>query len=253
MGETKEKTAGGEKKKAADPNKNLHAGHRQRMKETFYKSGLKNMQPHQILEMVLFNTIPYVDTNEIAHRLLDRFGSLSGVFDAEPEELLQVPGIKPASVFLIKLIPEVARAYYADHSKKVGRITSTDDLVKLLQPDFRGRDKEVVVLVLLSSAGKVVYHDVLHEGSVSSVPIYKRRVMELCLKYNAMAVVLAHNHPSGSAMPSSGDLRTTRSLIAALSAMDISLQDHIIFTERDYLSMRKSGWMDTILQDDQRE
>lgn len=248
MAETDKKEKAG--KKTADPNKNLHAGHRQRMKETFYKTGFKNMQPHQILEMVLFNTIPYVDTNGIAHQLIDRFGSLSGVFDADPDELLEIPAVKPATVFLLKMIPELAREYYADRSGKVGRVSSADDLARLFQPDFVGRSREVVALILLSSAGKVVYHDVLHEGSVNSVPVYKRRIMELCLKYNATAAVLAHNHPSGSVMPSSNDMRTTRSLSAALAAVDVTFQDHFIFTDDDYMSMRSSGWMEIAETDD---
>jgi len=246
MAETEKKEKGGKK---SDHDKNLHAGHRQRMKDAFYKSGLKNMQPHQVLEMVLFNTIPYVDTNGIAHQLIDRFGSLSGVFDADPDELMEIPAIKPATVFLLKLIPEVSRVYYADRAGKAGRISKTEDMAKIFQNDFRGRDHEVVSLILLSSAGKVVFHDILHEGSVNAAPIYKRKIMELCLKYNATAAALAHNHPSGNIMPSSNDMKTTRSLTAALAAVDVTLQDHFIFSDSDYMSMRKAGWLELMNED----
>ena len=251
MAETEKKEKGS--KKPADPNKNLHAGHRQRMKETFYKTGFKNMQPHQILEMVLFNTIPYVDTNGIAHQLIDRFGSLAGVFDADPDELLEIPAIKPTTVFLLKMIPEISRVYYAERSSKKTRVSTTQDLAALLRPDFIGRSREIVVLVLLSSAGKVVYHDILHEGSFNSAPIYKRLIMELCLKYDASLAVLAHNHPSGSVMPSSNDMRTTRVLHKALDAVDVKFQDHFIFSDGDYLSMRSGGWLEVAIAEDDEE
>lgn len=226
--------------------KNVHAGHRQRMKDTFYKTGLKNMQPHQILEMVLFNTIPYIDTNGIAHELIDRFGSISGVFDASPEELLTVPGIKPATVFLLKLIPEVSRVYYADREARNGRVVSRKDAARLMRADFRGRDHEVVTLLLLSNSGKVLFHDILHEGSFNSVPIYKRRIIELCLKYNAASAVIAHNHPSGNVMPSKDDLRTTRALLAAMATINVMLYDHFIFNETDYISLYDAGLIEYI-------
>ena len=223
--------------------KNLHEGHRERVREKFLKSGMEDMEPHVALEFLLFYSIPRGDTNPIAHALIDRFGSFSAVFDAPYEELLEVSGVGPSSAVLIKMIPEICRRYVVDQEKGGVRVYSSEEALKLLRPRFLGRRKEAIAILLLDSRGKATFCDIIGEGSVGAVPIYANRLVTLAARYNAVTAVMAHNHPSGRAMPSAGDIAATRQLIWALEPLNVTLYDHLIITDTDCLSMASSGIM----------
>lgn len=224
----------------------MHEGHRERIKEKFLKNGLDYFEPHEILELLLFNAIPRKDTNEIAHKLLDNFGSLSGVFDAPYEELLKVEGIGQSSAALLKLIPQLSRCYLDDKQCDKARVYNTESAGKMLLHKFIGRTNEVVVLLLLDSKGRQLYCGVVNEGSVNTVPIYIRKIVELAVRYNAASAILAHNHPSGNTMPSAGDMTSTKDVFQALQTVNVWLNDHIIVVEGDYFSMADSGLMENL-------
>ena len=119
----------------------------------------------------------------------------------------------------------------------------------LFRPKFLGRTTEAVCLMLLDGRGRLIYNDVLSEGSITAVPIYIRRLLQLCILYDAQNVLLAHNHPSGSAAPSRNDITATRQVEMALESIDATLNDHIIFAGEDYLSFAKSGWLINVKRD----
>lgn len=218
-----------------------HAGHRSRMREKFMKRGIDEFQPHEILEMLLYFSIPQKNTNELAHRLLDRFGSLSGVFHAPAEELRKIPGIGDSSLMLLKFIPELCRKYREDLNRDVRRICSYEEAGEYLVRKFTGRENEVVVLMLLDSRGKILFCDVVSTGSVTAVNVYVKDVVRAAVRYNAVSAVLAHNHPSGECLPSRQDLDTTRWVWEALNSVEVSLIDHIIISGEDFISLAKSG------------
>lgn len=226
----------------------MHEGHRERVKAKFLQNGLDNFESHNILELLLYNVIPRKDTNIIAHKLLDTFGSLSGVFDAPYEELLKVEGIGSSAATLIKLIPQLCRHYLDDKQHDKNRIYNTESAGKMLLHKYIGRTNEVVVLLLLDSKGRQIYCGVVNEGSVNTVPIYVRRIMELAVRYNAAAAILSHNHPSGNTMPSAGDISSTKEVYKALAVVHVRLNDHIIVVDGDYFSMADSGLMKNIFE-----
>lgn len=215
----------------------MHEAHRRRMRERFLKEGLDGFEPHEVIEMILYNTIPRGNTNEIAHLLLDKFGSFSGVFDAPYEELLTVPGIGEVSATYIKMMPQICRRYYEDRRDKKIRVYRLEEAVDILFQKFIGRSNEVVVLMLLDSQSRMLYCDVVNEGSVKEAPVYVRRIVSLALGYNAESAILSHNHPSGNAIPSGGDISVTQTVHHALEAVDVLLRDHIIIAGENYLSM----------------
>ena len=223
-------------------NPSVHKGHRQRLKARFLETGLDSFTDVQALELLLFYAIPQKDTNPIAHALLDRFGSLSQVLDAEPAELEKIPGISAHAATLLRLTTELARFYQVDSAQRTEALTSLDACGAYLVPRFFGRKLETVFLLCLDAKCKVLCCREIGEGSVNAASISVRKVVEAALSANATSVVLAHNHPSGVALPSADDVQTTCRIAAALSAVEVQLIDHIVVAEGDFISMVQSGY-----------
>lgn len=220
----------------------IHKGHRQRLKDRFLKEGLDHFEDLYVLELLLYYCIPRVDTNPIAHALLDHFGSLTAVFEATPQELEKVPGIGENASTFLTLIPQVGR-YYQIRRAQTGDILHTlEQCGNYLVPYFYGRENETVFLLCLDAKCKVLGCKMIGEGSVNSANIPVRRVVEIALHTNATTVVLAHNHPSGLALPSVDDIQTTLRVAKAMDAVEITLADHIVVADNDFVSLAQSGY-----------
>lgn len=219
----------------------LHDGHRQRLLQRFLREGLDGFDEHNILELLLFYAIPRKDTNELAHRLMDDFGSLAGVLDASAQELQQVEGVGENTAGFLKLLPELTRVYYSQKQQDLC-LASTEQAGRFLLPRFIGRQEETVLLTCLNGKCRVLSCTVLHKGSLNSSEVNVRKLLTAALKHNAAAVILAHNHPGGVALPSPEDLSTTARIKAALEAADIRLLDHIIVADHDFVSLADSGY-----------
>ena len=221
---------------------NLHEGHRKRMKERFIKSGLDDFAPHNILELLLFYSIPRGDTNPVAHRLIDTFGSLSGVFDATPEELAKVDGVGENSAILISMIPQIARKYLEYKADTANIVGGCSDIGAFLLPKFVGRTNEALMMVSIDNKNKIISCSVVAEGTVDSAKVSRRKIMEEAMKVKATRVILAHNHPCGVAVPSSEDVVLTKEIGRLFAQVGIELVDHIIVANDDYVSMAASGF-----------
>lgn len=216
-------------------NGSVHDGHRNRMKEKFLQEGADAFCEHEILEILLYYAVPRRDTNPLAHRLLKRFGSLSAVMDA-PSDVLKEFGLSANTTVLLKLIPEISRVYM--DSRCTGKPLVTEENIKeKILSKFVGRQKEIVVLMLIDGKGRELFCDAISKGSVNASEIYIRRLVELAVKYNASVAVLAHNHPSGLALPSVKDITTTQKIKEALKLVSVRLADHIIVTDNECVSM----------------
>ena len=183
----------------------MHKEHRIRVKNRFLAEGFDHFEPHNILEMLLFYAIPQKDTNELAHSLINRFGSLEKVFDASFEELMTVPGIKEHSATLIKMIPSLARVYYVEKNKAGESLADLDAWGQYFVNRYIGIEVETVFLLLLDNKFNIIECAKIHEGCVNSSAISIRKMAEIIFSKNASMVVLAHNHPSGLPIPSSDD------------------------------------------------
>ena len=219
----------------------IHDGHRQRLKNRFRQEGLDKFDEHQVLELLLFYAIPQRDTNPLAHRLLEHFGSLAQVLEAPAEELEKVSGVGSNVSTLLSLTTALARYYMVNRSAHTEVLTTTEMCGDYLLPHFVGRRNETVFLLCLDAKCKVLGCKEVGEGSVNSASVPIRRIVEMALGMNATTVVLAHNHPSGLALPSGEDVQTTRRLAVALDMVDITLADHIVVADDDYVSMAQSG------------
>lgn len=218
-------------------NKNPHKNHRARLRETFKKAGLDGMQDHNVLEFILFYSIPRKDTNEIAHRLIDTFGSLSRVFDATYEQLLGVEGVGESSALLISQIPALCRRYAEGKNAKKINLSDADAAKEYIIKKYFGCRVEIFYVLCLDALGNLINCCKLGEGSSDTVVIDKRAVLEVAFRNNADKVIIAHNHPDGIAAPSREDLGLTSSLSSVLSGVGIRLADHIIVAGNDAISL----------------
>ena len=220
----------------------LHDGHRNRLKNRFLNEGLTNFEDHNVLELLLFYSIPRSDTNEIAHELLNKFGSLHGVFEAGMEDLMSVNGISRHSAVLIKMIPEFFVVYGRYKVRDIQKINSSDDAKQFFIPRFYGKVREEVQLVLLDDKMNIIKWVKIYEGSVNSANVPIRKIVEIAIENRATNVIIAHNHPTGLILPSKDDLRATAKVREALALVDVKLLDHVIVSDNEAASLKDSGY-----------
>lgn len=224
---------------AASDKTNVHKGHRERMKRRFIDKGMDSFEQHEALEMYLYYAIPRKDTNPLAHRLLERYLTIGAVCDAPIDELEHDFGLSESAAVLLKLLPDMARLY--SESKLTDEYSiDLDSIGDIMKTKFIGRTTEVVALLLGDAQGKMIFFDVIAKGSLTSSDMPIRRICDLALRHNARTAFVAHNHPSGSSLPSQQDLKATEVLYKTLRNLGISLMDHFIVTSYECLSMREN-------------
>ena len=219
----------------------IHEGHRARMKKKLLENGERSLADHELLEVLLYYAIPRRDTNELAHRLLKQFGSLQGVLSAPVQELACVSGVGQQAALLLGMVPMLCRR--AAQREKEQILNSVDACGAYFTELLGSSRREMLWQVCLDGKGKVLSSRCLAEGDVSMAAVSVRQVVEYALRAGAVGVVLAHNHPSGVALPSENDRAVTLWVRDALKAMDIQLLDHIIVADGDYVSMNQSGYL----------
>ena len=228
-------------------------GHRQRLRDKFLAQGIDAFTDAEIIELLLTFGTPRSDCKEAARELLARFGSLPAVLDAAPVQLQQVKGVGPKNTFALHFIQGVARRYL--HQRVVGKeyVRSSREVADYLIHSMRGLQHEVLTVVFLDAAHAVLDATVVAEGTVTVNTIYPRELVKAALARNASALVIAHNHPSGSLTPSRQDSELTRSLYLVCSFMHLDLLDHLIIGAGDQVySFADQGLMATIREDCRR-
>lgn len=219
----------------------VHEGHRERMRRQMKTSGMDSLSDVQLLEVALYYAIARRDTNEIAHALLRRFGSLSGVLEAPRAELLKIDGVGESAADLLLLFIQMERRHLMDRAGRETILDTTYKCAQYLMPRFIGEQEEVVYLLCLDAKCKALDCSLIHRGAVNMTAISVRKIVKAALDHNATSVVVAHNHPSGLALPSREDRATTLALKAALDAVDVVLVDHVIVADEDFVSLADDG------------
>ena len=216
----------------------IHNGHRQRMKNRFFNGGLASFEQHEIIEMLLFFGVARKDTNPLAHRLINTFGSLNGVLDAPREELLRVDGVTEHIATLLNFSGALAKEYFRRQAGSGLMLQTTDETGKFVMPQFVGADREMVFLICMDNRCRVLNSSMIFKGDVNATEISIRAVLQTALRHNSTSVIIAHNHPKGFAIPSKQDIITTIALRKALNTAGIMLVDHLVVTDDDFVSMR---------------
>ena len=228
-------------------------GHRQRLRDKFLAQGIEAFTDAEIIELLLTFGTPRSDCKEAARALLTQFGSLPAVLDAAPVQLQQVKGVGPKNTFALHFIQGVARRYLRQRVVGKEYVRSSREVADYLIHSMRGLQHEVLTVVFLDAAHAVIDAAVVAEGTVTVNTIYPRELVKAALARNASALVIAHNHPSGSLTPSRQDSELTRSLYLVCSFMHLDLLDHLIIGAGDQVySFADQGVMASIREDCRR-
>lgn len=248
-----------EDKAAAKSPSELHKMHRAKMRKRFIDEGFENFQKHNVLEMLLYYALPRVDTNEIAHRLLNAYhGNISEVLGADVKSLTRIDGVGENAAVLLSMLPQVFRMYREELMERKG-IFGRSEVEQYIANRFTGERVERVLIACLDNRWNLLGDEFLEQdkpnepgrrrdsgkincefvstGSVNFSSVDRRAILEMCLRYNATAAIIAHNHPRGSALPSRDDLNTTIEVRRALEVIGVRLIDHLIVAREDYISL----------------
>jgi len=212
------------------------SGHRARLRERFLRTGVAGLHDYEVMELLLMYAIPRRDVKPLAKELLAHFGSLPKVIDATVEELTAFPGIGENAAGLILLLKQVCGQYLEQQIRTVDVLDSASKVINYLKMKLGGSKKEIFMVLFLDSRCQLIGSEQF-AGTVDRANVYTREVAEKCLLCRASSVILAHNHPTGVCEPSAEDRLLTHKLKTALSALGISIHDHIIVCTSSYYSM----------------
>jgi len=230
------------KRKTNSKTKSVHGGHRERMRDKFLKYGFEVFSEVEVLEYLLYYCLPQKNTNEIAHKLIDNFGSLKGVLNAEYFDLMEVAGIKEYSAAFIVMYRELFK--YVRTNNDPGIVLSKSEIAgKFCCDYFYNHVEESFILISLDSNKKVKCVDVISKGTETETAFYARKIIKYAVKNRANAVIFAHNHPGENPQPSSNDLIITDRFIKILESLGIDLIDHIICSGNKNISISDKGLM----------
>lgn len=221
--------------------KAIHDGHRQRMRERIQKSGIGALEPHEVLEYLLFSFVPRRDTNALAHRLIDEFGSFSAVLSTSAERLAKVSGMTMNAAIFLSNLPEVFRMYLNEIDNPRHKLKGRGAVRQTLMNKLFGETKEVVYVAALDSHEQLIATKLINTGSGDSVDMSTRNIVDFALTVKASGIVLAHNHPSGAVEPSKADVDMTFQLMITLANVKVELLDHFIFSGSNYYSFEENN------------
>lgn len=219
----------------------MHENHRARMQARVERDGLESLAEHEALEYLLFLAIPRQDTNELAHRLIQHFGDFCKVMEAEPDELMQVDGIGPKSARLIATVMAFSRYYDLKKRKVRLALNKAETAIDYVRPLFRGVQNEQLYLILLDDACRPVQDLRIAEGVPNRVTVDTRKLLRTIARTNSTCGILAHNHPTGLAIPSEADRLTTYRIMEVTGQLGFMIMDHIIIAGEDGCSMLNRG------------
>lgn len=221
----------------------LHDGHRDRLREKILKTGVESLQPHEVLEYLLFGVIPRKDTNAIAHELINTFGSFSAVLNTDIDRLLAVKGMTRNAAIFLNTLPKTLTLYTDDSSKERQNLSGRGKARTFMRSQVYGYGVEVVVIAALDARDNLIRLERMQKGSGISVPLPIRDVVDFALRTNACSILIGHNHPSGDINPSQNDINLTVEISKMLKNIKVELQDHFIFSENKYYSFEENGYL----------
>ena len=220
-----------------------HAGHRKRLDEKAARLGFEFLEEHEQLEKLLFVAVPQGNTNPMAHKLLEQCGSLYGVLTADVEELVKVPGVgRRTAQFLHDLFPLlscVERCMLQEGRKKYPCLRTAEEMGNYAKTLFYGKLIETFYMISLNQHFQAFRVDKITEGNAEETPVYVKETVKLALRTSAKYIILTHNHPGGSLIPSRDDIVATGALQRGMETVGITLLDHIIVAHGEFVSLKQ--------------
>ena len=218
-----------------------HKGHRARLRARLLDSGGAALADYELVEYLLALAIPRRDTKPLAKALLKEFGSLAKLLGADPDAMRRVEGLSEGAIAALKIVQAANLRMLKGELADRPLLSSWDALLDYLRADMGAQDIERVRVLYLNARNMLIRDELASEGSIDQSAIYVREVVKRALELGASAIILVHNHPSGSPEPSRQDIAITREIAAAAGKLGIVLHDHIVVGGSDYRSMRGMG------------
>ncbi|MEM6383837.1 MAG: DNA repair protein RadC [Pseudomonadota bacterium] len=219
-------------------------GHRERLRERFREAGAEALADYELLELLLFRSIPRRDTKQLAKQLIDRFGSLGAVLHAPVAQLCEVPGIKINTATDLHLVSAAAAAMHRDDIAHRDVLSSWSAVIDYCRSEMAHQSVEQFRILFLDKKNQLLRDEVQQSGTVDHTPVYPREVVKRSLELGASAIILVHNHPSGDPTPSNADITMTREIMAAAEPLGVNVHDHLIVGTQGHVSLRALGFMD---------
>ena len=215
--------------------------HRKRLRERYLNAGIDGFADYEILELVLTYSVPRKDVKPLAKKLIDRFGSLASVLDAERSELLKVKGIGDISAIHIKLIKDICSGYLGEKMVSSDVMSNPGAVYNFSRSKIGGKSVELFMIIFVNAKNEVTGYEIIGEGSIDNVAVYPRKIIKSAIERNASGLILVHNHPSGHPEPSESDRELTREIVSASRSLELRVLDHLVVTRNDYYSFMDSG------------
>lgn len=222
------------------------AGHRQRLREKFMAAGLEGFQDYEIVEFLLSLSTPRRDCKPMAKIAMKKFKSLQGVLDAPLESLCEIPGLGEKNALVLKLVRAVATRYFRGGIQKIDLTSDPGALINYLMAGIGWRERECFEVIFLDAKNCIIATEIMFEGSITQSVVYIREVVKAVLRYNAVSIICAHNHPSGNTKPSAEDVMVTRKLVETGNLVGFNVSEHLVVSAADYFSFRENGIFDFI-------
>ena len=226
------------------PAKDINAdalGHRQRLREKFADKGLDGFQDYEVIELLLSLCTPRRDCKPMAKMAMQKFKSLQGVLDAPVEQLCEIKGIGNKNVVALKLVRAVASRYFKGGILKIDLTTDPDALTNYLMAGIGWRERECFEIIFLDAKNCIIATEIMFEGSITQSVVYIREIVKAVLRYNAVSVICAHNHPSGNTKPSIEDIAVTQKIVSVGNLVGFNVIEHLVVSSSEYFSFRDNG------------
>lgn len=218
-----------------------YINHRKRLRDRFQRTGAEGMHDYELLELLLTFSIPRRDVKPVAKKLINTFGSLPGVLDADQSELEKLSGVGSMSASLIRLVKELYTTYLSERMKETDILSSPEAVIDFSRVKLAGLPNEAFMVIYINVKNEVIDYALLQEGTLDNVAVYPRRIVETALSHHASGIILVHNHPSGNPLPSKEDKLLTREIADAVFALDIRVLDHLIVGKEGYFSFMENN------------
>ncbi|WP_274424371.1 RadC family protein [Chelativorans sp. YIM 93263] len=225
-------------KKASKGGKKHYEGHRERLRQRFDEAGSDALSDYELLEMLLFRSVPRADTKAPAKALLEKFGSIGEVLGAPESRLREVPGIGEAAARDLKLIAALTQRMLKAEVRGRQVLSSWSQVLEYCRATMAYEDREQFRILFLDKKNALITDERQQVGTVDHTPVYPREIVRRALELSASAIILVHNHPSGDPTPSRADIEMTKTIISTAEPMGITIHDHIIIGKNGHASMK---------------
>lgn len=236
----------GNKKEKEEKKKGIHEGHRERVRDKILANGIKDLPAHEVLEYVLFSFIPRKNTNEIAHELINKFGSFADVLLQDADRLMTVKGMTKNAAIFISMLPELFRLFVQQVERPHECICGKGEAKMHILSKAFGKKAEEFYVACLDARDNLIKVECLSKGCGDSVAVSARAVTEFALRTGAVSVIIAHNHPSGGLTPTEDDILFTRNVLWTLDGIGVELRDHFVVHDEDVYSFADDGLIEAL-------